>query len=297
MIGGPVVEISAEPSDKLALEGFDDLDGEAGAQVRAALARLLEARSSDSSLRIALHSPVLQHVGLGSKTILVLATLRAAVAALGWPALRSDLQQLSGRGGASGVGIHGFFHGGFIIDAGHPSEAVKDLLPSRARQPTTLPALVSRISIPRSWRFHLILPAGRRIAGQNEVDFFRRNTPIPREEALAVAALILHGIAPAVACDDLPLLTRALWQIQRTGFKRREVSGQSADVRGLLADLGHLDIPAGLSSLGPLLYAVSHAGDSQTARAIAEAAERAEARWLGAWPGRLGGAEVKRVDV
>ena len=71
-------------------------------------------------------------------------------------------------------------------------------------------------------------------------------------------AAVYHGIVPAIAEGDLGSLRAAMREIHQTGFKRREVDGQSHVVCGLLDQL-HTDLKlaAGMSSLGPLVYAIT----------------------------------------
>src|SRR6187397_3143910 len=71
------------------------------------------------SFRVSLLTDIYEHVGLGTKTAVILGALQAAAIASGYKVSRAELQLLSGRGGASGVGIHAFFIGGLVIDAGH----------------------------------------------------------------------------------------------------------------------------------------------------------------------------------
>jgi beta-ribofuranosylaminobenzene 5'-phosphate synthase len=290
ILSGPSVEISVAPWHRLELRGFEKVDEAARRDVRAALRRFMKAASPGSSALVELRSAVPQHIGLGFKTGLILGCLSAASRALGAPLAHNELQQLSGRGGASGVGIHGFFLGGFILDAGHLNEDVPELLPSAGLRPQTTPALVSHIVVPQDWRFHLLLPAGRRISGRDEIEFFRRATPVSAAEVQSVIASVVHGVAAAVATDDLVLLREALTSIQRSGLKKREVAAQAPNVRKLLHDLENRGLPTGLSSLGPLVYAVARRNDALAKASIADAAKTTPFRSLGTWRARRGGA-------
>jgi beta-ribofuranosylaminobenzene 5'-phosphate synthase len=103
-----------------------------------------------------------------------------------------------------------------------------------------------------------MLPDGNRRSGQSEVRFFNRNTPIPSDEVKEVLSLVYHGLVPAVLTEDLILLSRALKAIHKVGFKRRELDGQSLPTQDLLSRLQAIQgCASGMSSMGPLVYAIT----------------------------------------
>src|SRR5262245_63296945 len=66
------------------------------------------------------------HAGLGSGTQLGMAVARALALAAGRPDLPAgELARLVGRGLRSGLGVHGFERGGFLVDAGQRAEAAR----------------------------------------------------------------------------------------------------------------------------------------------------------------------------
>jgi beta-ribofuranosylaminobenzene 5'-phosphate synthase len=141
--------------------------------------------------------------------------------------------------------------------------------------------------IPENWRFHLLLPSGRYLHGAEEFEFFRRNTPIPSHEAWRAIALAYHGLAPAVSSGDLPLLREVLMCLHRVGFKRRELRGQSASVRWVVRELRkRTDVAVGLSSMGPLVYAVADADNRNCSRYIESLCRQGAAELLGVFAGR-----------
>lgn len=286
---GPAFAVSAAGAGERSLVGFDSLDADAYREVQDALARLEAHVGHGLPYEFVLEGQVRQHIGLGTKTALILATLQAGTSAAGQKVPMSVLQKLSGRGGASGVGINTFFTGGLVIDSGHRQGSVPDLFPSSAREPSEVPPVTARLSLPPTWRFRLFLPPGRRVSGQDEKEFFESAIPVPRAEVLETIALLLSGLAPAVATGDLAALAECLSALHRTGFKKRELRAQTEEVRGLLAEVSALG-PAGLSSLGPLVYAV-HAVDD-VPDGLDRMAERFEAEDLGTWAARENGFEV-----
>ena len=139
------------------------------------------------------------HVGYGGKTALLLAIACACAEAAQQPMTRKQLQCLSGRGGTSGIGVNAFFTGGFLVDMGHAAEKGHPWTPSASSRPKAVPEVSVHRTIPDDWVFHLFLPRGVLYRAGEEVDMFRRNTPIPRSEVLEIMAAVHHGLVPAVA--------------------------------------------------------------------------------------------------
>jgi beta-ribofuranosylaminobenzene 5'-phosphate synthase len=261
----PAAVVHASHSQHFSLTGIEKLDSLGRRDVSAALARL-KRRVGPLKIHLKLDSLPPQHVGLGTKTTVVLALLTAAVNLLKLPLSSGCLQTLSARGGASGVGINSFFCGGLIADAGHERRELHRFTPSSARTNHTPPPVIARVRVPPFWRVCLVLPDGRRYNGATEVSFFARNTPIPRAEILSTLALVYHGIIPAFLTADLPLLRESLSRLHKVGFKRRELVGQTSIVRTVYTALSDLPNAAvGLSSMGPLLYVIVHERELATA--------------------------------
>ncbi len=239
-----------------------------------------------------------QHVGFGSKTALLLAVATACNALCGCPLAPNDLKKASGRGGTSGVGVNVFFLGGVVVDLGHPQTKHPAFAPSSAGSASYGPPVAARVPFPPQWTVHLFLPGGRRYAGGDEIAFFQENTPIPGDEARQVLAAVYHGILPAFLTQDFTLLKRALLDVHATGFKRRELEGQAEDVRQLLQILNQQDdVAAGMSSMGPLVYAIAPANVSVPAGdRAAERVAAAGVTCLGAREARNAGHERREAS-
>ncbi|MEZ4225048.1 MAG: hypothetical protein R3B13_29105 [Polyangiaceae bacterium] len=257
MIAACETVVEARPEPRETLCGFDNREHRAMLDVQEALARLR--REFDiPPMRLTIREAPPEHIGLGSKTTLVLCALVAALSAAELPLHRTTIQKASGRGGASGVGVHAFFDGGFIVDAGHKGARGAPLLPSGATAPQSVPLLAVRHTVPEDWRFVLAIPEGcGQFSSTREVQFFRDNTPVPKEECLQNLATLYHGVLPAVQQADLSLLRESLGELHRCGFKARELAAQPDVVKRVLGVLSPVSrVAAGLSSLGPVVYAV-----------------------------------------
>jgi beta-RFAP synthase len=142
-----------------------------------------------------------QHVGLGVGTQLGLAIAKALAMAAGykdWSAVR--LAQQIGRGERSAIGIHGFDHGGLIVEAGKvPTEAVAPLW--------------FHVRPPDHWRVLLVLLTGsRHWYGQQEQLAFTR---IRSSSAERLRQLAIHGIVPAAQQGDLQAFGQAVHEFNR----------------------------------------------------------------------------------
>ena len=217
-------------------------------------------RALNSHFEVKLKDVPPQHIGLGSKTTILLAIGIACNSLIGKALSRKTLAKLSRRGGASGIGINSAFKGGFIVDGGHGMVQGKEFVPSSASKPGDLPPILVRLPFPEHWRVHLFVPSsGTRYSGDSELQFFRENTPIPASEVFHVMAAVYHGIAPAIAEADHSLLKQAILEVHQMGFKRREVHAQGPAIGQILETLnGEGHVVAGMSSMGPLVYAIEN---------------------------------------
>jgi beta-ribofuranosylaminobenzene 5'-phosphate synthase len=292
MLDRTAADVELRRAQTTALVGTADLDKECNLELAALLASLAEADSQP--VKMIVHAHALQHVGLGTKTALKLAVVSAYHRLFEKPTDRTAQQRLSGRGGASGIGVHGFFEGGVLWDAGKPAEAVEALLPSGAGFAMSTPTLMMRLPFPSSWRVGLCLPCANRSHGKDERRFFEANTPIPRDEALETMALLYHGVLPAFRQADLALLASSLATVSQTGFKRLEMERCGAAVSKLLGDLRAKGYAAGMSSMGPLVYVIFATGDDRAVAEIEGTCAVHDAEWLGTCRGLNRGAVIDK---
>jgi beta-ribofuranosylaminobenzene 5'-phosphate synthase len=254
-INYPTTVIDFVSNDKFLLSGIDRLDEAASFD----LTRILERLQASFGVRpfharVLKHAP--QHCGFGSKTSLALCLVAGAnqLCALGLS--RRDMQILSGRGGASGVGIHSFFDGGVICDGGHRMHPARVLLPSSANLVGEIPPLLSRLDFPQHWHVILLLGTAPALSREGEAAFFRQHAPVEREDALETVVSLHHGVLPAFATADYGALASALADLHSRGFKMRELMRCDEPTRRCFEALSVLGFPIGLSSVGPLLYVV-----------------------------------------
>ena len=112
---------------------------------------------------------------------------------------------------------------------------------------------------------------------------------------MKVLGAVYHGIVPAFADADLEALSAAVQEIQGTGFKKREIDRHGDVVRGFLHGL-RVDerVPTGMSSMGPLVYAIAPQEMDLTGNVAMSSVLAAGVEYLGSVAGRNEGYEIER---
>jgi beta-ribofuranosylaminobenzene 5'-phosphate synthase len=188
-----------------------------------------------------------EHVGLGVGTSLGLAVAKAVRPS----ATTAELAKLTGRGLRSGVGLHGFDLGGFIVDGGKDNE-------------TALPRLAARHPFPPGWRVVVIVPDQPPAwHGSAEIGAFARlrGSPTAEETARRMRHLLDREIGPAVEAEEYDRFAQAVGEYNRLAGEpfTQEQGGTYAGrvVSALIAAVADLGFPGvGQSSWGPAVLAV-----------------------------------------
>ncbi|MFW6018258.1 MAG: beta-ribofuranosylaminobenzene 5'-phosphate synthase family protein [Halapricum sp.] len=215
-----------------------------------------------------------RHVGLGSGTRLALASLVAVARAHDRTVDVRDVTPTLGRGGRSGVGIATFETGGFVVDAGHPTELFTSAPPAEGAW--TVPPAIARHDVPADWRFLLVTPDVERGRSGDPEDASIRAVVERADPGIAddIALVLTRQLLPAVATGDHETFGRAVARLSRLNgaWYADEQGGVYRPPAGRLIDA--LDsIPgvsgAGQSSWGPTVYGVTHASTAETAAGMA----------------------------
>jgi beta-ribofuranosylaminobenzene 5'-phosphate synthase len=192
------------------------------------------------------------HAGLGSGTQLALALARAAHRAWGVQEPRLDqLAQQMNRGRRSAVGLHGFSHGGLVVEAGQSSAAAPG-------------SLVVRRRFPEAWSIVVALPpTPPGLQGPDELTAFAE---LAHDDSMlsqtdAMCRLLLLGILPALEEHDLPAFGEALGDYNRRAgqmFRALQGGQYTQPLTAAMVDfLGQQGIAAtGQSSWGPATFAI-----------------------------------------
>jgi beta-RFAP synthase len=224
------------------------------------------------------------HAGLGSGTQLGMAVAKLLSILAGehdMPA--AELAHRAGRGLRSALGLHGFQHGGLLVEAGQ-------------RSPGEISPLVARVDFPQHWRFVLARPVGASgLSGAEEINGFARLPPMAEAVTDRLCRIALMEILPSVIEHDV---VQAGESIGRFG---RLVGEYFAPIQGgVLADermrrlagvLESRNIHGfGQSSWGPTLFVLCPDADSasQLARDLAQDPAGAECEFTIARPRNQG---------
>jgi beta-ribofuranosylaminobenzene 5'-phosphate synthase len=292
MIDAPGIELVAEPASEWSFEG--PLAG----RVRDLVFRIVQHKPGEqpelpnlSPATIRVVSTPSEHVGLGVGTQLSLAVVRILLELAGQTsATLETVARLSGRGRRSGIGLHGFLHGGLIVDGGRLDEAHP-------------PPLLTRIPFPEDWSVLIVQLAGTPGRhGSDEIHAFSSLPPLPDTVTERLCRLVLLGILPAVIERDLPSFGAAVSELQhRVGTAFAPIQGgvyATAQSQAIIFELAELGlVGAGQSSWGPTLYAFGSLSESER---IAVSARLSEKFSIGPnrliWTGALNHGALLQVD-
>ncbi len=212
------------------------------------------------------------HVGLGGGTQLGIAAGKALCELYNRQLSVREIARIIMRGGTSGIGTTAFETGGFLIDGGHSYGPGKDKMsfsPSSACGGVRPAAVTMRHDFPRDWKIILALPEVNAGAhGKKEVDIFRDYCPLPIAEVHELCYQILVRMVPSLVEENLDEFAAAVNRVQEIGFKKIEVMLQHPVVHRLMASMREAGAAcAGLSSFGPVVYAITDTGgrDIETA--------------------------------
>ncbi|MCS7045218.1 MAG: hypothetical protein NZO58_02560 [Gemmataceae bacterium] len=258
MIDQPGVEVEVRPARSWSASGPSAARALALAQKFVAG---LPAAESQQAFAVDVRRCSPEHVGLGTGTQLALATAQALACATGhadWCV--AELARRMDRGRRSSLGVHGFAHGGFLIDGGK--------IDSRALAP-----LLWRELLPEDWAVLLIVPKeehGRHGAGE-QAAFGQIESSAPNWRRTEVLCrLVLLSLLPALREHDVAAFGEALYEFNRlvgdlfAPFQGGCYAGPKCAAR--VAWLrSHGIRGAGQSSWGPTVFGLDQEARLQTA--------------------------------
>jgi beta-ribofuranosylaminobenzene 5'-phosphate synthase len=246
-LSSPNVKITAEESDDIQIEG---LQGFADRMRKAAESVLPEGKG----IKINVEQLIPAHVGFGSGTQSSLAVAAAVNELYGLGKSVRELAFAVKRGGTSGVGVTSFEKGGFIVDGGHRFRDKGAFLPSAASRVPPGPVLF-REDFP-DWDIVIALPNEKGMHDQEEIDTFKKFCPLPIEEVREISHIVLMQMMPAVIEEDIESFGAAINNVQTVGFNKRESLIWPDFVKNIASFLRSRCYGAGVSSFGPVVYAL-----------------------------------------
>ncbi|MEM0355824.1 MAG: GHMP kinase [Desulfurococcaceae archaeon] len=193
-----------------------------------------------------------KHVGLGSTTQLLLSIAYGLSLVNRLDMSIEGMARELGLGSISGVGIHVFKHGGFVVDAGKKSG-------------DDVPNLMFRIDFPSHWRFVVLIPKGRGLSGDEEKRIFDSKVDISENLVFKASFYLFHELIPALIDEDFEAFSRALANLQETvgemfrNFQGGVFAEWCSEAVNVLRRMGIVGI--GQSSWGPAVYGVVESKD------------------------------------
>ncbi len=258
MLRQPGLAVCVEAADAWSASG--PLADRALAYAKQVVATIPEA--ARSPLQVVVESTPSQHIGLGVGTQLGLAVGRAVAlqAGLGpWPA--TALATRIGRGRRSAIGVHGFDHGGLIVEAGKRNEA-------------GISPLIGAYPWPADWRVLLLMPLSPgQWYGQREQAAFDQLQPGPEvpQRIATMSRRILTELIPALLEQDLAAFATALEAYnQEAGAMFAHIQGGNYASRHIEATIQRLRTlgirGVGQSSWGPTVFGILSADEAEARR-------------------------------
>jgi beta-ribofuranosylaminobenzene 5'-phosphate synthase len=246
MVEAPSLSLSMRPANSWSAKG--PLGERALSFVRRFMKDLPEGLLAPQCLLIEQAPP--EHAGFGVGTQLGLAVGRALASLANCKDLSIiDLARRVGRGVRSGLGVHGFAQGGFLVEAGK-------------RDTESISPLVTRVDFPDSWRVVLVLPSRQpSLHGDAEVRAFQ-NLKTKSSETDYLCRLILLGLLPALIERDIEVFGEALHEFNARAGKAFALTQGGVYANAQVAEViefarGQGVIGVGQSSWGPAVFAIT----------------------------------------
>ncbi|SDJ48939.1 beta-ribofuranosylaminobenzene 5'-phosphate synthase [Halovenus aranensis] len=218
-----------------------------------------------------------RHVGLGSGTQLALACLVGIAKAYGKSVDPREAAPEMGRGGRSGVGVATFETGGFVVDAGHPTERFTTSPPAPGNW--EVPAPIVATPLPEDWRFVVVTPAAESGQSGSNEDASMQSAVDGANPTVAddIAAVLTRELLPAIAEGNIEAFGDAVERIGRlngTWYADEQGGVYRPPAGDVIERLSQSEgvFGTGQSSWGPTVYGVTDVARATQAREAATAA-------------------------
>lgn len=210
-----------------------------------------------SGVTLTIHEDIPEHSGFGSGTQLALAIGTGINRIFDLNLSAEDIAVKLERSRVSGIGTHGFLHGGFIVDGGHNMDNLD-----------SIPPVIYRQDFPENWRFIVCIPEIMKgFSGAQEQNAFKELEPPSAETVASVSRIVLLQMIPAIIEEDITLFGDAMTQLDTMfGDYWKGIQGGTythpriEDCVNRLLENGAYG--AGQSSWGPALYGLAE-GENQ----------------------------------
>ena len=198
---------------------------------------------------------VSRHTGFGSGTAINLSCVEALLIANDYSVDKAKLQQLSGRGGVSGIGINTYFDGGLVFDAGRKEDCFPFVPSGAIDSDFQLPLTLVSTPMPL-WKIGILTLADvQPLSTQAECQIFKSVCPLPRRDVHEAVYHATFGLVSSALSHDFYTFCSAINALQQCTWKRSEIAEYGDTIANTMKKLHDFGCDAvGLSSLGPSLY-------------------------------------------
>ncbi|MFK7767028.1 MAG: beta-ribofuranosylaminobenzene 5'-phosphate synthase family protein [Mariniblastus sp.] len=208
-----------------------------------------------------------RHSGFGTGTQLALCSAMAITQLLELP-LPGPLEMAASvaRGARSGIGSHGFYHGGFLVDRGKETELVQ------GGEKAPLAPLDFQTGFPKQWPVvTLILKNETGLSGGLEMDAFANLPPTSESERESMIEIVRTKMIPGVTQTDYDLFADGVFEFgRRSGMMYEPIQNgpyNGHSIEKLVNEIRSFGVPAvGQSSWGPCVFAITR--DDETANKL-----------------------------
>lgn len=196
-----------------------------------------------------------RHSGLGTGTATAMACVEAFCILNSIEMAPIEIIRLSGRGGASGIGVHGYFSGGLILDVGRAFDASPLVSSDSIVGKFAVPSQLVRLEFPK-WRVGIFrLRLGSEMSLDTENALFSDLLPLPQELVNEVTYHSVFGVCAAILDGNYTAFCTAINAIQNCAWKAGEINLYGGKINEYMSKLRDLGCDAvGMSSVGPTIF-------------------------------------------
>ncbi|WP_422352060.1 beta-ribofuranosylaminobenzene 5'-phosphate synthase family protein [Stenotrophomonas sp. AR026] len=191
------------------------------------------------------------HVGLGSGTATRLAILEIFCSVAGLDFDHELAVSLSGRGGASGIGLKTYFNGGFVFDLGRKNDGEAPRSSDDYLSVERAPLLIDSRPMP-PWSFGLAILKGASTPIEKEREVFANVAVFSESDSKYALYHAIMGVQAAVSEGDKETFDSGVRALQSSRWKTREWDIQPEAIQVFRAFLERESATfIALSSMGP----------------------------------------------
>lgn len=251
-LNAPSLVIHARTAETLKVVGAASVPAAVVSKASLILQQLINNLNLPTAFAINIEQSIPEHAGLGSGTQLALAVGAAVNRLCKLNLTTSQMAELTGRGGRSGIGIAAFDSGGLLIDGGRVTSAMS----------ASIPPLLARYDFPEDWAILLVFDTSQPgVHGEQEKMAFNQLPVFPESLAALLCRHVLMQAMPAIVERDLTAFGQSIQVLQaHVGDYFSPVQGgryASMQVGSVLEYLRQTGVACfGQSSWGPTGFAI-----------------------------------------